>query len=181
MSSKDTNRTEFTAAWRLDFVAASSVAEGQSSTVLRPVGPIGVNLNRASEAEILGERVARGEVSTAALDSEIERIKALATPYNRWVMVAAAACTAAFFSQIPGGDWGALGIAFVAAGIGQFLAVPASGQEACRRSRDSCLWSAFGVYCLCRAAAGFEPDGTGDPDCVGHLHGPGSPVDQWIC
>jgi uncharacterized membrane protein YjjP (DUF1212 family) len=111
----------FIAAWRLDFVAASSVAEGQSSTILRPVGPIGVNLNRPSEAEILGERVARGEVSTAALDSEIERIKALATPYNRWVMVAAAACTAAFFSQIPGGDWGALGIAFVAAGIGQFL------------------------------------------------------------
>lgn len=108
-------------AWRLDFVAANSVAEGQSSTVLRPVGPIGVNLVRASEAEILGERVARGEVSTAALDSEIERIKALATPYNRWVMIVAAACTAAFFSQIPGGDWGAFGIAFVAAGVGQFL------------------------------------------------------------
>jgi len=109
------------AAWRLDFVAANSVAEGQSSTVLRPVGPIGVNLNRASEAEILGERVAKGEVSPDAVVSEIERIKALAPPYNRWVMIVAAACTAAFFSQIPGGDWGAFGIAFVAAGVGQFL------------------------------------------------------------
>jgi len=109
------------AAWRLDFVAASSAAEGQSSTVLRPVGPIGVNLVRASEAAVLGERVARGEVNTAALVSEVERLKALAPPYNRWVMIAAAACTAAFFSQIPGGDWGSLGIAFVAAGIGQFF------------------------------------------------------------
>lgn len=109
------------AAWRLDFVAASSVGEGQSSTILRSVGPIGVSLNRASEAEILGERVARREVSAAALDPEIERIKALATPYNRWVMVAAAACAAAFYSQVSGGDWGAFGIAFVAAGIGQFL------------------------------------------------------------
>jgi uncharacterized membrane protein YjjP (DUF1212 family) len=118
---KGYNQDGVSAAWRVDFVAASSVGEGRSSTVLRPVGPIGVNLNRASEAEILGERVARGEVGPAALDSEIERIKALATPYNRWVMIAAAACTAAFFSQIPGGDWGALGIAFVAAGIGQFL------------------------------------------------------------
>ena len=36
-------------------------------------------------------------------------------------MIVAAACTAAFFSQIPGGDWGAFGIAFVAAGVGQFL------------------------------------------------------------
>jgi uncharacterized membrane protein YjjP (DUF1212 family) len=109
------------AAWRLDFVAASIVAEGHSATVLRPVGPIGVNLVRTSEAAVLGERVARGEVSAAALDSEIERIKALATPYHRWVIIVAAACTAAFFSRIPGGDWGALGIAFVAAGIGQFL------------------------------------------------------------
>jgi uncharacterized membrane protein YjjP (DUF1212 family) len=109
------------AAWRLDFVAASIVAEGQSATVLRPVGPIGVNLVCTSEAAVLGERVARGEVDTDALDSEVRRIKALATPYNRWVMTAAAACTAAFFSQIPGGDWGALGIAFVAAGVGQFL------------------------------------------------------------
>jgi uncharacterized membrane protein YjjP (DUF1212 family) len=109
------------AVWRLDFVAASSVAQGQSSAVLRPVGPIGVNLVRASEAAVLGERVARGEVDTAALVSEVERIKAFSTTYNRWVRVAAAAFTAAFFSKIPGGDWGALGIAFVAAGIGQFL------------------------------------------------------------
>ena len=108
-------------AWRLDFVAASSAAEGRPATVLRPVGPIGVNLVRASEAAVLGERVARGEVNTAALVSEVERLKALAPPYNRWAMMAAAACTAAFFSQIPGGDWGAFGIAFVAAGVGQFF------------------------------------------------------------
>ena len=87
-------------AWRLDFVAASSAAEGRPATVLRPVGPIGVNLIRASEAAVLGERAARGEVSTTALVSEVERIRALAPPYNRWVMMAAAACTAAFFSQI---------------------------------------------------------------------------------
>jgi len=109
------------AAWRIDFVAASSTAKGRSETVLRSVGPIGVNLVRASEAAALGERVAKGEVDTAALVSEVERVKALAPPYNHWVMMAAAACTAAFFSQIPGGDWGALGIASVAAGIGQFL------------------------------------------------------------
>lgn len=107
--------------WRLDFVAVNSEVEGQSLTVLRLVGPIGVNLIRASEAAVLGERIARGEIDNAAFVSEIERIKALASPYSRWVMMAAAACTAAFFSQIPGGDWGAFGIASIAAGIGQFL------------------------------------------------------------
>jgi uncharacterized membrane protein YjjP (DUF1212 family) len=118
---KGYNVSGVSAAWRLDFVAASSVAGGRSSTVVRPIGPIGVNLARASEAAVLGERVARGEVGTASLVSEVERIKAFPSPYNRLVLVAAAASTAAFFSQIPGGDWGALGIAFVAAGVGQFL------------------------------------------------------------
>jgi uncharacterized membrane protein YjjP (DUF1212 family) len=37
------------------------------------------------------------------------------------VTILAAACTAAFFSQIPGGDWGSLAVAFVAAGVGQFF------------------------------------------------------------
>jgi uncharacterized membrane protein YjjP (DUF1212 family) len=109
------------AAWRLDFVAAVQGAGRGSSSVLRPVGPIGVNLVRASEANVLGERVARGEVDAAALVHEVERIKALAPSYSRWALTAAAAFTAAVFSQIAGGDWGALGIAFVAGGAGQFI------------------------------------------------------------
>jgi len=109
------------AVWRLDFVAATSSSEGQPSTVLRAVGPIGGNLLRASEAVVLSDRAAKGETATASIGPEVERINSLAPPYNRWVMIAAAACCAAFFSRIPGGDWGALGIAFVAAGVGQFL------------------------------------------------------------
>jgi uncharacterized membrane protein YjjP (DUF1212 family) len=109
------------ATWRLDVVSVCGMADGRSWTVLRPVGAIGVNLVRTSEAVVLGERVARGEVDVADLDSEIARIRAIAPPYGHWTLVAAAACTAAIFSRIPEGDWGAAGIAFVAAGIGQFL------------------------------------------------------------
>ncbi len=140
------------ASWRLDFVAVSSVAQGQSSTVLRPVGPIGVNLVRASEAAALGERVARGEVNTAALVSEVERVKALTPPYNRWVMIAAAACTAAFFSQIPGGDWGAFGIAFVAAGVGQFL----RSLLQARKLAVAPVTLACGVLSACIASVGLR-------------------------
>jgi uncharacterized membrane protein YjjP (DUF1212 family) len=140
------------AAWRLDFVAASSVARGQSSAVLRPVGPIGANLVRASEAVVLGERVARGEVDAAALVSEVERIRALAPPYNRWVMVAAAACNAAFFSQIPGRDWGALGIAFVAAGVGQFL----RSLLQARRLAVAIVTLVCGVLSACIAGVGLR-------------------------
>lgn len=109
------------ATWRMDAVVACGAAGERSSMVLRPVGPIGVSLDRASEAAVLGERVARGEVEASNLESEIARIKGLPYPYGRWILIAAAACTAAFFSQIPGGDWGAAGIAFVAAGLGQFI------------------------------------------------------------
>jgi uncharacterized membrane protein YjjP (DUF1212 family) len=109
------------AAWRLDFIAATSRSGGQLLTVLRPVGPIGVNLVRAAEVAALSERVAKGQVAVAALDAELARVKTLPAPYNRWVVMAAAAFTAAFFSQLPGGDWGSLAIAFVAAGGGQFL------------------------------------------------------------
>ena len=39
--------------WRLDFIGAWSTANGPSSMVVRPVGPIGVNLARASEVAAL--------------------------------------------------------------------------------------------------------------------------------
>ena len=68
--------------WRLDFIAATTEAEGRSSTFVRPVGPIGVNLGRVSEVAVLGERVARGEVALAHLDAEVARIKELPSPYN---------------------------------------------------------------------------------------------------
>lgn len=109
------------AVWRLDFIAAHITSNGQSSTAVRPVGPIGVNLVRVAEVASLSERVAKGEVETAALLDEVARIKALPAPYSRWVMMAGVGCAAASFSQITGGDWGSLAIAFVAGGVGQFL------------------------------------------------------------
>jgi uncharacterized membrane protein YjjP (DUF1212 family) len=118
---KACGQEEATAVWRLDFVAATSSTEGQPSTVVRPVGPIGVNLARASEVAMLGERAAKGELGAADVGAEVERIGRLPSPYNRWLTVAIAAATAGCFSQIPGGDWGSFGIAFVAAGIGQLL------------------------------------------------------------
>lgn len=116
-------------AWRLDFVTASTDGAAGTVTVMRPVGAIGVNLTRTSEAEILGERVSKGEVSTDNIISEIERIKAIAPPYNRWLMMLFAAFAAATFTQIMNGDWGGLGIAFIAAGIGQILRSQLQGMD----------------------------------------------------
>jgi uncharacterized membrane protein YjjP (DUF1212 family) len=114
-------QSEAPTTWRLDFIATTGPESGQSATVIRPVGPIGVNLVRASEAEALGERVARGEVAAEAVSAEIARIGGLPSPYSRAVLVAAAGIAAACFSQLLGGDQGSLAVAAVAAGIGQFF------------------------------------------------------------
>jgi uncharacterized membrane protein YjjP (DUF1212 family) len=107
--------------WRLDFIAATSEAEGRASTLVRPIGPIGVNLARVSAAAVLGERVASGEVALAHFDAEVARINELPSPYNRWVAMVAAAGVAGGLSQFAGGDWGSLWIAGVAAAVGQVL------------------------------------------------------------
>jgi len=67
-------------------------------------------------------------------------------------MMAAAACTAAFFPQIPGGDWGAFGIAFVAAGVGQFFRSLLQS----RRSAVAPVTLVCGVLSACLAGLGLR-------------------------
>ncbi len=107
------------AVWRLDFGAASGESKEGRLTALRSVGPIGVNLVRAGEMVTLSERVARGHVAAEALDAELDRVRSLPSPYSGPVLALAAACAGAAYSQLPGGDWGSLAIAFVASGAGQ--------------------------------------------------------------
>jgi uncharacterized membrane protein YjjP (DUF1212 family) len=107
--------------WRLDLVTVSGAGDAGTSTVVRAIGPIGVNLVRASAAVVLGERVGRGEIGLAALGAEIERVRALAQPYKRGAMMAASAFVAAFICRLLGGDLGAVGVAFVAGGVGAFF------------------------------------------------------------
>ncbi len=139
-------------AWRLDVVIACGMEEGRPWTVVRPVGPMGLNLVRASAAEVLGERVARREVDVAQLDSETARIQELPLPYGRWTLVAAAACAGACFSQIPGGDWGAAGIAAVAAGVGQLL----RSHLRARKMTIGNVTLVCGILSACIAASGVR-------------------------
>lgn len=46
--------------YRQDFIAASSIANGEPWTVLQPLSPPGLHLVRASEVTTLSERFARG-------------------------------------------------------------------------------------------------------------------------
>jgi uncharacterized membrane protein YjjP (DUF1212 family) len=105
--------------WRYDFVAVSRTTDGKVETTFRSIRPPGANLLRVAEASTLAERVAKGEVDHARLVSETQRIRNLPSPYNTWLVILAAACTAGFFTHFIGGNWGGFGIAFVAGAIGQ--------------------------------------------------------------
>jgi uncharacterized membrane protein YjjP (DUF1212 family) len=116
------NAEDVWASWRLDLVTVRETGEGPRATVFRQVGPIGVNLVRASEAAVLAERFARGEVRADALGAEIKRLEALPVPYRTvWAPMAAAAFVSAATSQLLGGGWGAPGISLVAGAAGQFV------------------------------------------------------------
>jgi uncharacterized membrane protein YjjP (DUF1212 family) len=107
--------------WRLDAILATSRAGGRPITMLRRIGPVGLNLARASAVAALSERVAKGELDAAASTAELERIRGLPPPHGRWVTALAAACAGLTFSRTMAGDNGALVLCAVAAGVGQII------------------------------------------------------------
>jgi uncharacterized membrane protein YjjP (DUF1212 family) len=115
------------AVWRIDSVGASS-GTGEPM-IVRPVGRVGLHLDRASAAAELGMQIACGAVAPSAVPAELRRIAAMAPSYPQWFTPLIAALAGAFFAKSAGGDWGALGVAFVAAGIGQALRVTLEGRH----------------------------------------------------
>lgn len=109
------------ALWQLNAVTVFMQRDGQMASRLCPIRAAGVNLTRVSAAWALARQVGTGAIAPADIPNEIQRIKALATPYGPRVMVAIAALTAASFSQFIGGDGGSLGLAAAAGGLGQFV------------------------------------------------------------
>lgn len=170
-----------TVIWRLDFIAASSTVDGESATVVRSVGPIGVNLIRAAEVAALSERVAKGEVELPVLDAEIARVQKMPIPYNRWLTVLAAAIIGAGLSQFAGGDWGSLPVAAVAAGVGQ---IPRSAMQA-KKHPAATVTLICGLLSAGIASAalrlGFSDVPSVNPDRLSGLFGAGSAVDQRLC
>ena len=148
--------------WRLDFVAATWETREGRFTALRSVGPIGVNLVRAAEMVALSEQVARGQVPAEALDAELNRIRSLPSPYSGRVLALAAACACAAYSQLPGGDWGSLAIAFVAGGAGQSLKLHLEA----RRVGSTAVTFTCGALSAAIAALGLRQGLSGVPSAT---------------
>ena len=103
------------AIWRLDVATAF---DGASLTVARPVGAIGVNLERVSEAALLSDRASRGEVALGTLRSELQRIRDLPQPYSWLITLSVLTAATVGFVRLAGGDWSAAACASLAAMAG---------------------------------------------------------------
>jgi uncharacterized membrane protein YjjP (DUF1212 family) len=149
---KGIDNIKINVAWRLDLVLVNILRDGKSESILRPVGPIGVNLTRTSEAVSLSERIEKGLTSIDAAENEINRIESLAPAYNKWIMIAAASFTAACYSKVLSGDTGSLVIALIAACAGQML------RGRLQKLQFSVLAVTFvsGIISACIAAAGLQ-------------------------
>jgi uncharacterized membrane protein YjjP (DUF1212 family) len=120
---KGLNIEGVTTVWRYDFVAVTQMMDGEAETLFRSIRPPGANLLRVAEASSLAERIENGRVGRETIASEIHRIRNIASPYNTWLAILAAAFASGFFTHFIGGDWGGFGIAFVAGAIGQTVRV----------------------------------------------------------
>src|SRR5882672_5737020 len=89
--------------------------------LVRPIRHARVNLRRVAEISALAERARVGAIGEDALEIEIGRIERLAPPYDRWTMLALAACVTGAFSLSQGGDWTSFVITAGAATAGQLI------------------------------------------------------------
>lgn len=104
--------------WRLDHVIVTLLDAEGSTTLMRPVGTVGLNLERVNAAASVARQFERRELDKDELLHELQRVRAIPAP-DRWLLAAAAAVAAGAFSQTLAPDAGALATASAAAGVGQ--------------------------------------------------------------
>ena len=90
-------------------------------TRMREVGHLGVNQRLDQELWHLGERVARGELTTEQTRAELTRLAARTPRHSAWVMAVAVGLACAAFGRLLKVDWLGTGPVFFAATIGQLV------------------------------------------------------------
>jgi len=82
---------------------------------------VGVNMNILSEVELLLGRFQQGRVTPEQLALELERIPTSTHHYSRGVILAATGLACAAFCRLFDGDWAALAVTAVAAGLAAWV------------------------------------------------------------
>lgn len=97
-----------------DAVIVSATDDGVPVTMMRTIPSLGANLERASQAHVLAERVRRGTIRGDAITPEIDAVSATPAPYNRVVVAVALGIAGLAFNQVMGGALTAAAVVFAA-------------------------------------------------------------------
>ncbi|MFN8662850.1 MAG: threonine/serine exporter family protein [Thermomicrobiales bacterium] len=97
-----------------DAVIVSATEHGVPLTIMRTIPTLGANLERASMAHVLAERVHRGAISGEGIAPELAAVSATPAPYNRYVVAVALGIAGLAFNQLMGGTLTSAAVVFVA-------------------------------------------------------------------
>lgn len=100
-------------------ITAISGAEFRTKT--RRVTSLGVNMGIITEVSRLHGRVVSGELDRVGLRAELNRITAMHSYYNRWLVVLMVGLACAAFARLFGAYWPSVGITFAASATAMFV------------------------------------------------------------
>jgi len=97
-----------------DAVIVSASEHGVPVTIMRTIPSLGANLERASMAQVLAERVRRGAIPDEAIALELDAVSATPAPYNRLAVAVALGISGFAFNQLLGGTFTSAAVVFAA-------------------------------------------------------------------
>jgi uncharacterized membrane protein YjjP (DUF1212 family) len=141
-------------------MTATARRGGEQVTLVRNVGPLGINAWRLGRLERLADEAASG-ISATTLASQLDAIEGVAPQHPVLVVAVAVGFASACFSYLNGGNLAGILATFVAGGAGQLLRSALLGRHFNQFAVTAvCAAVAAGVYCLAAALlahAGLEP------------------------
>jgi uncharacterized membrane protein YjjP (DUF1212 family) len=141
-------------------ITATAKRDGEQVTLVRQVGPLGINSWRLGRLERLAEE-APADLTPSALATRLDALEAAAPQHAAIVVAIAVGVASACFSYLNGGNLAGILATFVAGGVGQLLRSLLLSRHFNQFAVTAlCAMVAAGLYCIAAAAlarAGLEP------------------------
>jgi uncharacterized membrane protein YjjP (DUF1212 family) len=141
-------------------MTATARRGGEQITLVRHVGPLGINACRLGSLERLADEQPTG-LTPGALGAKLDAIEAAAPEHPIAVVAVAVGLASAAFSYLNGGNLAGVLAAFVAGGAGQLLRSLLLGRHFNQYAVTAfCATVAAGLYCAAAALladAGLQP------------------------
>jgi len=132
-------------------MTATARRGGEQATLVKHVGPLGINAWRLGSLERMADEEPAG-LTPAALGAKLDAIEAAAPQHPTIVVAVAVGLASAAFSYLNGGNLAGVLAAFAGGGVGQLLRSRLLGQRFNQYAVTAfCALVAAGIYCAAAA------------------------------